>query len=106
LIFFDMKRLIFFLCMSVACINALSAQNKKDNSSKPPRENSDPDFVFLAIESGMAEVNLGKLGQERGQSDAVKNFAMMMEKDHSQKNSELLQLAAKHNLDIPIKLSQ
>lgn len=92
--------------MSVACINPLSAQNKKDNSSKPPRENPDPDFVFKAIESGLAEIALGKLGQDRGQSAAVKNYGKMMVEDHSKANAELKQLADKHNFETPTQLPQ
>lgn len=52
------------------------------------------DFVDRASESGIAEVEAGKLAEKKVQHPQVKAFAEMMVKDHTAANAELKQLAA------------
>lgn len=52
------------------------------------------DFVDRASESGIAEVEAGKLAENKAQDPQVKAFAAMMVKDHTAANAELKQLAA------------
>lgn len=52
------------------------------------------DFVDRASESGIAEVEAGKLAEKKAQHPEVKTFAEMMVKDHTAANAELKQLAA------------
>ena len=40
-------------------------------------------FIKAAIQGDIAEIDVGKLAQEKGQSDAVKQFGAMLVKDHS-----------------------
>jgi len=49
----------------------------------------------------MAEVELGKLAQEKGSSQSVKDFGAMMVKDHSAANEKLESLAASKNITLP-----
>ena len=62
-----------------------------------------PDEAFYkkAAEGGMAEVELGKVAQEKGQSQAVKDFGAMMVKDHSAANGDLQGIAAGKGIDLP-----
>src|ERR1035437_7234370 len=58
-------------------------------------DNKDESFFKNAAEGGMAEVNDGKLAQDKGASQAVKDFGAMMVKDHSAANEKLTSLAAR-----------
>jgi len=61
----------------------------------------DESFYKKAAEGGIAEVEQGKLAQQKGQSKAVKDFGMMMVKDHTAANDRLKTLAAKKGIELP-----
>lgn len=58
------------------------------------------DFVEDASAKGVAEVEAGKLAQEKGTAADVKTFADMMVKDHTAANQKLKALADKKNIDV------
>ena len=62
---------------------------------------ADQDFFKQAAEAGIAEVEAGNLAQSRGNSQAVKDFAAMMVKDHTDANAKLKSIAAGENIDLP-----
>jgi putative membrane protein len=64
-------------------------------------DNKDESFFKNAAEGGMAEVNDGKLAQDKGASQAVKDFGAMMVKDHSAANEKLTSLAASQGIKLP-----
>jgi putative membrane protein len=64
-------------------------------------KNLDSDFFKHAAEGGLAEVEAGKLAQDKGNSQAVKDFAAMMVKDHSAANEKLGSIAAGENITLP-----
>ena len=47
------------------------------------------DFVMKAADGGMMEVELGKIAQQKAQSQRVKNYADMIVADHTKANDEL-----------------
>ncbi|MFJ3525471.1 DUF4142 domain-containing protein [Pseudomonas sp. NPDC090203] len=57
-------------------------------------------FVEDASAKGVAEVEAGKLAQEKGSAADVKSFADMMVKDHTAANSKLKSIADKKNLEV------
>ncbi len=59
---------------------------------------SDTDFVKNAVQGGKAEVALGRLAENQAQSQAVKDFGVMMVRDHSKANAELKPIAEKMNV--------
>lgn len=61
----------------------------------------DSNFFKQAAEGGIGEVEAGKLAQEKGSSQAVKDFGAMMVKDHSAAGDKLKSLAAGENVDLP-----
>jgi len=50
-------------------------------------------FLKKAIEGNYAEVQMGKLAQQNGQSDDVKKFGQMLSDDHSAANQKALDAA-------------
>jgi len=62
---------------------------------------ADRRFVTEAAKGGMAEVALGQLAQQKGSSDAVKQFGARMVEDHGKANDELKQLATSKNIMLP-----
>jgi putative membrane protein len=63
-------------------------------------------FMRKAAEGGLAEVELGKLAQEKGTDQAVKSFGERMVTDHSQANDKLMTLAQSMNVELPTKLGK
>lgn len=66
---------------------ALSAQDMK--------------FVNMAAAGGMAEVEEGKLAQQKATNSAVKDFARKMVDDHSKANAKLTSIAQAKNIKLP-----
>jgi putative membrane protein len=68
---------------------------------------SNPEATFYkkAAEGGIAEVDAGNLAQQKANSQAVKDFATMMVKDHSAANDKLQVLAASKNISLPTSAS-
>ena len=56
-----------------------------------------------AAKGGMKEVAMGKLADEKGQSDDVKSFGKRMVADHSKANDELKKIAVQKNAKLPTK---
>lgn len=72
---------------SLACHGAYAAQ-------------SNDDFVEDASAKGVAEVEAGKLAQEKGTAADVKSFADMMVKDHTAANNKLEAIASEKKLKV------
>ena len=68
-----------------------------------PGQTNVPDRLFttLAAQGGMAEVDLGKLAQQKSRNDAVTAFAKRMIEDHGNANEQLTQLAKQAGLPLP-----
>jgi putative membrane protein len=95
------------LTIATALALALAACGSNDDAAAPAAEDTtaaapdaaDPStpqgFVAMAASSDMYEIEAGKLAQQMGTSDAVKQFGAMMEKDHTA-SSEKLKEAVTH----------
>ncbi len=77
---------------------AAMAQDSKMSAMK---SSADSAFVMKAASGGMLEVELGKVAQEKGSSQAVKDFGKKMVDDHSKANDQLKQVASQKNITIP-----
>lgn len=62
---------------------------------------ADKTFVMKAAQGGLAEVQLGQMAAQKGNSDAVKQFGQKMVDDHSKANDELKSLAQQKNVTLP-----
>jgi putative membrane protein len=67
---------------------------------------NDTDFAKEAAEGGMAEVKLGQLAEDKGSSDAVKDFGKRMVTDHTQASDQLKSIAKEKSIDIPAGLNK
>jgi putative membrane protein len=65
---------------------------------------SDKAFVKKAAEGNVTEVELGKLAQEKGSSEAVKEFGKRMVEDHTKTNGDISAVAAKVDVEVPAEL--
>ena len=69
------------------------------------QSNPDASFYKHAAEGGIAEVDAGRLAQDKGNSQQVKDFGAMMVKDHTAANEKLQALAASKNITLPTSAS-
>jgi putative membrane protein len=94
-IFASISILSFMLMVTV-----LFAQGAENLARK------DVKFVHEAAMGGMLQVQLGKIAQEKAQSQDVKDFGARMVTDHTGVNTELKQLAEKKGITLPDKLDK
>jgi putative membrane protein len=58
-------------------------------------------FLKEAIEGNLAEVQMGQLAQKNGQSDGVRSFGQMLQKDHSDANQKATAAANQMGMSPP-----
>lgn len=77
-------------CLTMAVALGLTSANAQDNAPSNQATNNqqatkaDQHFLTEAIQGDLAEVNVGKLAQEKGQADDVKQFGQMLQQDHGE----------------------
>ena len=79
---------------------------QNEPTTTPENAFSDEDFAKDAAQGGLAEVKLGQLAEEKGSSDAVKNFGKRMVEDHSKANEQLKDVALHEKWKLPTELSK
>jgi putative membrane protein len=63
--------------------------------------NPDASFYKHAAEGGIAEVEAGRLAQDKGSTQQIKDFGAMMIKDHSAANDKLQSIASSKGITLP-----
>jgi putative membrane protein len=63
-------------------------------------------FLKEAIEGNFAEVQMGQLAQKQGNSDGVRSFGQMLEKDHSDANKKAVDVANSVGMTPPTEPSK
>ena len=95
------KNILLTAALAAFCASpAFAAQDEK----KHEKGNMDEMFIMKAADGGMAEVELGRLASQNGESSRVKEFGEHMTKDHTKANDELKAVAAKMNVTVPEKV--
>jgi putative membrane protein len=79
-----MNKFVFAAIVAAALVPAaaLAAASKPDKT-----------FITDAIQGNLAEIQMGQLAQQKGQSDAVKSFGQMLVSDHQANNEKATQVA-------------
>ena len=90
-----------FAALSLMATFAVAA----DKAGSPVAKD-DRNFIMEAAQGGMMEVQMGKLAQQNGQSDAVKQFGKQLEDDHAKANQELTGIAQKLGVTPPAQLDK
>jgi putative membrane protein len=75
-----------------------------DSGGKNAKANEE--FLREAAMGDMAEVHMGRLGQQKAVSPEVKEFGRRMQEDHGAHLEKVRALAAKENVTLPKELDQ
>jgi putative membrane protein len=97
-----MKKQIMLILAGLVFISFAAFAQEMDNRDAERRADIDKnDFAVKAASGGMMEVELGRLAQEKGESQEVKNLGEIMVRDHSLANDELKNIAQMNNIQLP-----
>ncbi|HTM51338.1 MAG TPA: DUF4142 domain-containing protein [Bryobacteraceae bacterium] len=102
----------FMFLSSVACSSKpgpyADRGSAADRATLPASTVSDAgrEFATKAARGGMAEVEFGKLAQEKGSNKHTKDYGKMLVDDHSRMNSELNSIASRENITLPADMGQ
>jgi putative membrane protein len=79
-----MKKLMFaaMVAAALAPAAAFAAASQADKT-----------FITEAVQGNLAEVQMGQLAQQKGQTDAVKSFGQMLVTDHQANNEKAKEVA-------------
>ena len=79
--------------LAAGAAQAQTTMQKSGQAQSQTADRASRSFITNAIESNIAEINVGKLAQEKGKSDAVKNFGKMLVDDHTAANEKAIAAA-------------
>ncbi len=82
-------------------ISGNSSSGVNSNAARPAVDARDRAFMIKAAGSGMYEVEVSKLAEQKAADQGVKDMAAMLVKDHTAANAELMQLAASKGVTLP-----
>ena len=75
------------------------------NHGKATMDDNIKDFANKAATGGMAEVELGKLAEQKANSPQVKDFGKMMAEDHTLINNNFKTIASKKSMELPTSIT-
>ena len=90
---------------STSSANKPMATQSAATSQSTNLSHGDRKFIEEAAQGGMAEVELGKLAEQKAASDQVKQFGKKMADDHQKANEQLKKIAANKGVNLPADLS-
>ena len=79
------KKLVTQIGVALAVLGSVAVASAADKGSQK--------FITEVIRGNLAEVQVGKLAQQKGQSDAVRSFGQQLVSDHSDANNQATQVA-------------
>lgn len=81
--------------------NAPAAAGTQNQAGAQKASKADQAFMKDAIEGDMAEVKMGQLAQQKGQSQDVKQYGQMLQQDHGQHLQQAQQMAQQMGVAAP-----
>ena len=101
----EMKKTYAIFAIGLASVLAVGAAVGQTNSTRDSQNNAadrtSQKFIKAAIEGDIAEIDAGKLAQEKGQSDAVKQYGAMLVKDHGEHKAKAEEVASQLGVTPP-----
>jgi putative membrane protein len=98
--FTSLAAALFLLCF----VGWTQTSGSSNSSAGSKLSSSDKQFLTKAAEGGKAEVELGQLAAQKGNSKDVKDFGQRMVNDHQKANDQLEQVAQKEGLNLPDRM--
>jgi len=86
---------------SMGAAGPVSSQSSGQSSSSSYLGDTDQTFLKEAAQGGQAEVQMGRLAAQKGQSQSVRQLGQKLVQDHSKANQELKLLAAQKSVTLP-----
>jgi putative membrane protein len=86
-------------CLATATVLGLTAASAQ--SVTPKATQTEQHFLTEAMQGDLAEVNVGKLAQEKGQAEDVRQFGQMLEQDHGDHLKQAEQMAQQLGVTAP-----
>lgn len=94
-------------CLAFAALVVMSSSSAvAQNSMGNGMQQQDSMFAKDAASGGMAEVKLGKLAEQKGTNDSVKQFGKRMVTDHTSADNKLKGVASKDGMTVPSGINQ
>lgn len=84
-----MKKYLLTVAALLLVLTCVNAQQRNATGNGSANKQQDQEFVQKATAAGKSEVKMGELGQLRGSHAMVREYGMMMVKDHQMANKEL-----------------
>jgi putative membrane protein len=99
----NMKRMpsVAITCCSILMMAASTAAIAQSDMASP----ADKKFVEEALKGGMAEVQLGQLAAQKGNSEDVKQFGQKMVDDHTKLGDQMKTVASQIGVTPPMAIS-
>ncbi len=71
------------LVVSVGLASVLACANIGALAQTKPSDRASQSFITKAVEGNLAEVQMGQLAQEKGESEGVRSFGQMLQQEHA-----------------------
>jgi len=81
--------------------NTATDANSSTTSNNVVTDEKSKEFLTKVANSGMAEVQIAKMAQQKTTIEAVKNFAAMLERDHTAVGNQVKTFAGQRNVALP-----
>ena len=91
-------------CLALALTPVFTRGDAAEKAKMMMSAKDSKEFAMKAASSGMLEVKLAQLAQQKAQSPEVKQLAQKLEQDHAQANQQLMQVAKQKNITLPSDL--
>jgi len=82
------------------------AEDQNDAKFEADSIEDDADFIVDIAEISKADIEIGKLAQQKGMSQEVKNFGKMLVEDHTKSLMEVTALAKTKNVTLPATITE
>lgn len=86
---------------TAALLGAAPALAQNTNASHGGASSGDAKFAEHAARDGQAEVDLGRLAEQKTQNPEVKALARRLVDDHTKSNQQLMQIAQQEGMQLP-----